>query len=63
MAAGSRRWHRCVLGALLGLIPAASAWSAASCAQRVLEELAAAEKALEEAFERWEYLESLKNGE
>lgn len=31
--------------------------------QRVLEELAAAEKALEEAFERWEYLESLKNGE
>ncbi|MDU6922889.1 ABC transporter ATP-binding protein [Franconibacter helveticus] len=31
--------------------------------QRVLAELAAAEKALEEAFERWEYLESLKNGE
>ncbi|HBI09485.1 MAG TPA: ABC transporter ATP-binding protein [Franconibacter pulveris] len=31
--------------------------------QRVLEELATAEKALEEAFERWEYLESLKNGE
>lgn len=39
MAAGSRRRQRFVLGALLGLIPAASAWSAASCAQRVLEEL------------------------
>ena len=30
--------------------------------QKVLAELSAAEKALEEAFERWEYLESLKNG-
>ncbi|WP_165461193.1 ABC transporter ATP-binding protein [Atlantibacter sp.] len=30
--------------------------------QSVLENLANAEKALEEAFERWEYLESLKNG-
>lgn len=30
--------------------------------QKVLSELATAEKALEEAFERWEYLESLKNG-
>jgi ATP-binding cassette subfamily F protein uup len=30
--------------------------------QKVLSELAAAEKALEDAFERWEYLESLKNG-
>lgn len=39
MAAGSRRWHRCALAALLGLIPATSAWSAASCAQGVLEDL------------------------
>ncbi|OFS93692.1 hypothetical protein HMPREF3113_10035 [Stenotrophomonas sp. HMSC10F06] len=39
MAAGSRRWHRCALAVLLGLIPAASAWSAASCAQGVLEAL------------------------
>ena len=31
--------------------------------QRVLAELSAAEKALEEAFERWEYLEALKNGQ
>jgi len=30
--------------------------------QSVLEKLATAEQALEEAFERWEYLESLKNG-
>ncbi|WP_435929750.1 ABC transporter ATP-binding protein [Dryocola sp. BD613] len=30
--------------------------------QKVLSELAAAEKALEDAFERWEQLESLKNG-
>jgi len=30
--------------------------------QKVLSELATAEKALEDAFERWEYLESLKNG-
>jgi hypothetical protein len=39
MAAGSRRWRRCALTVLLGLIPAASAWSAASCAQSVLEAL------------------------
>ncbi|MEL3955345.1 hypothetical protein [Stenotrophomonas bentonitica] len=39
MAAGSRRWRRCALAVLLGLIPAASAWSAASCAQGVLEAL------------------------
>ncbi len=30
--------------------------------QKVLSELAQAEQALEEAFERWEYLEALKNG-
>jgi ABC transport system ATP-binding/permease protein len=30
--------------------------------QKVLDEMAQAEKALEEAFERWEYLEALKNG-
>lgn len=30
--------------------------------QDVLAQLSAAEAALEEAFERWEYLESLKNG-
>jgi ATP-binding cassette subfamily F protein uup len=30
--------------------------------QQVLADLALAEKALEEAFERWEYLEALKNG-
>ena len=30
--------------------------------QKVLAELSQAEQALEEAFERWEYLESLKNG-
>ncbi|WP_058913127.1 ABC transporter ATP-binding protein [Entomohabitans teleogrylli] len=30
--------------------------------QKVLSELATAEQRLEEAFERWEYLESLKNG-
>ena len=30
--------------------------------QKVLSDLAAAEQALEEAFERWEYLEALKNG-
>jgi ATP-binding cassette subfamily F protein uup len=30
--------------------------------QQVLAELAQAEQTLEEAFERWEYLESLKNG-
>ncbi len=30
--------------------------------QSVLEKLATAEQALEEAFERWEYLESLKKG-
>jgi len=30
--------------------------------QKVLAELASAEQALEEAFERWEYLEALKNG-
>lgn len=30
--------------------------------QSVLEQLATAEQALEAAFERWEYLESLKNG-
>ncbi|WP_202302587.1 ABC transporter ATP-binding protein [Dryocola clanedunensis] len=30
--------------------------------QKVLSELATAEKALEDAFERWEHLESLKNG-
>ncbi|AIR65845.1 ABC transporter ATP-binding protein [Enterobacter sp. Ap-916] len=30
--------------------------------QKVLAEMAAAEQALEEAFERWEYLEALKNG-
>jgi ATP-binding cassette subfamily F protein uup len=30
--------------------------------QKVLSDLAAAEQALETAFERWEYLESLKNG-
>jgi ATP-binding cassette subfamily F protein uup len=28
----------------------------------VLSDMAAAEKALEEAFERWEELEALKNG-
>lgn len=32
------------------------------CTQKVLGELAQAEQALEEAFERWEYLEALKNG-
>ncbi|WP_353613904.1 ABC transporter ATP-binding protein [Mangrovibacter phragmitis] len=31
--------------------------------QRVLEQLSAAEQALETAFERWEYLEGLKNGD
>ena len=31
--------------------------------QKVLAELATAEQALEQAFERWEYLESLKDGE
>jgi len=31
--------------------------------QKVLAELACAEQALDQAFERWEYLESLKNGE
>src|SRR5690606_12005021 len=30
--------------------------------QKILAELSQAEKALEEAFERWEYLEALKNG-
>ena len=30
--------------------------------QKILTDLAQAEKALEEAFERWEYLEALKNG-
>ena len=30
--------------------------------QKVLADMAQAEKALEEAFERWEYLEALKNG-
>jgi ATP-binding cassette subfamily F protein uup len=30
--------------------------------QKTLSDLTAAEKALEEAFERWEYLEALKNG-
>ncbi|QIX94417.1 ABC transporter ATP-binding protein [Cedecea sp. FDAARGOS_727] len=30
--------------------------------QKVLADMAAAEQALEEAFERWEYLEALKNG-
>lgn len=30
--------------------------------QKTLSELSTAEKALEEAFERWEYLEALKNG-
>lgn len=30
--------------------------------QQVLDDMAQAEKALEEAFERWEYLEALKNG-
>ncbi len=30
--------------------------------QKVLAEMASAEQALEEAFERWEYLEALKNG-
>lgn len=30
--------------------------------QQVLDDMARAEKALEEAFERWEYLEALKNG-
>ena len=30
--------------------------------QKVLADLAQAEQALEEAFERWEYLEALKNG-
>ncbi|HFF8549178.1 TPA: ABC transporter ATP-binding protein [Kluyvera cryocrescens] len=30
--------------------------------QKVLAEMAQAEQALEEAFERWEYLEALKNG-
>lgn len=30
--------------------------------QRVLDDMAKAEKTLEEAFERWEYLEALKNG-
>ncbi|MGL5701431.1 MAG: ATP-binding cassette domain-containing protein, partial [Kluyvera sp.] len=30
--------------------------------QKVLAELAQAEQALEDAFERWEYLETLKNG-
>lgn len=39
MAAGSRHWRHCALAALLGLIPAGSAWSAASCAQGVLEDL------------------------
>lgn len=39
MAAGSRHWRRCALAALLGLIPATSAWSAASCAQGVLTDL------------------------
>jgi hypothetical protein len=39
MAAGSRHWRRCALAALLGLTPAGSAWSAASCAQGVLEDL------------------------
>jgi len=39
MAAGSCRWRRCALAALLGLIPAGSAWSAAPCAQGVLEDL------------------------
>ena len=31
-------------------------------AQQVLAQLAEAEQALEAAFERWEYLEGLKNG-
>lgn len=39
MAAGSRHWRRWALAALLGLTPAGSAWSAASCAQGVLEDL------------------------
>jgi len=30
--------------------------------QKVLADMAQAEQALEEAFERWEYLEALKNG-
>ena len=30
--------------------------------QIVLADMASAEQALEEAFERWEYLEALKNG-
>ncbi|MNE12832.1 ABC transporter ATP-binding protein uup [compost metagenome] len=30
--------------------------------QKILADLSQAEKALEEAFERWEYLEALKNG-
>lgn len=30
--------------------------------QKVLADLAAAEQELEQAFERWEYLEALKNG-
>ncbi|RPH21702.1 ABC transporter ATP-binding protein [Buttiauxella warmboldiae] len=30
--------------------------------QKTLSDMSAAEKALEEAFERWEYLEALKNG-
>jgi ATP-binding cassette subfamily F protein uup len=37
-------------------------WPAARHTQQVLAELAEAEQALEEAFERWEYLEGLKNG-
>ncbi|MFX4314089.1 ABC transporter ATP-binding protein, partial [Enterobacter sp. 63] len=30
--------------------------------QKILADLSSAEQELEEAFERWEYLESLKNG-
>ena len=30
--------------------------------QKVLADMAAAEQELEQAFERWEYLEALKNG-
>jgi ATP-binding cassette subfamily F protein uup len=37
-------------------------WPTASHTQQVLAQLAEAEQALEAAFERWEYLEGLKNG-
>ena len=33
-----------------------------SIRKKVLADMAAAEQKLEQAFERWEYLEALKNG-